>query len=211
MVEGHNVSTLINDVNYARHRLQKRTHSCEFCAALIWLEERFACSSITKPKFGFCCHGGTIKIPLLSILPLQLQNIISQKNDEGKKIRSAIRLYNSILAFTSSSANIDKSLMSADTGIYTYRINGSVHHKISSFMPNDNFGPKFSQIYIYDSEMQSQLRSSMFTKGINSQILNIIQATTPIVLHISIFMCALYFVVKNKLYGTTHWFFKRIS
>ena len=59
--------------------------------------------------------------------------------------------------------------------IGTYRINGSVHHKISQFLPNPDQNPQFSQIYIYDSEMQTKIRSAMFPKALNTTILNLFQ------------------------------------
>ena len=42
-------------------------------------------------------------------------------------------------------------------------------------MPNPEHRPQFSQIYIYDSQMQSSIRAGMFPKIIRSEILNTIQ------------------------------------
>ena len=134
----------------------------------MWLEDKLSSSSNSNPKFGTCCLQGAIDISQLNQMPNEIYQII--KND--KQFRSSIRLYNRILAFTSTSANVDDSLLAAKTGTYTYRIKGAVHHKISSFLPNPNIGPKFSQVYIYDADMQSNLRTSMFPKSIKSNILN---------------------------------------
>ena len=141
----------------------------------MWTDEKLTSSTNNNPKFGFCCLQGSLDIPILNKIPNELYQLISAQNRSGKDLRTSIRLYNSILAFTSISANVDNSLMSAETEVYTYRINGAVHHKISSYSPNTNFKPQFSQIYIYDSEMQSQIRSGMFPNVINSDILNAFQ------------------------------------
>ena len=67
---------------------------------------------------------------------------------------------------------MDKDLLAATDGVYTYRINGSVHHKISPYLHPANQQPHFSQIYLYDSEMQASIRGNMFPKAIDSSILN---------------------------------------
>lgn len=50
-------------------------------------------------------------------------------------------------------------MLPAHNGVYTFRINGTIHHKLSNFLPNGDRPPAFSQIYIYDSEMQTQIRT----------------------------------------------------
>ena len=65
--------------------------------------------------------------------------------------------------------------MKVNSGVYTYRINGSVHHKISNFLANPDKKPHFSQIYIYDADMQAQYRKEVFPKTTNADILNAIQ------------------------------------
>ena len=165
-----------NDISQdKRHRLPKRHAKCDFCKALMWDDERLSNSTKNKPKFGVCCLQGQVELPPLRTMPQELYSLLTQNTSECKEFRTTIRLYNSILAFTSISANVDQDLMTARNGIYTYRINGSIHHKISSYMPNPEHRPQFSQIYIYDSQMQSSIRAGMFPKIIRSEILNTIQ------------------------------------
>ncbi|CAF1060263.1 unnamed protein product [Brachionus calyciflorus] len=64
--------------------------------------------------------------------------------------------------------------MSADRGTYTYRISGSLHHNLGSYMPDDDNQAKFSQIYIYDQGIQSQIRNNLFPE-LNTEILKIFQ------------------------------------
>ena len=141
----------------------------------MWLEEKLSSSSYKNPKFGTCCLQGTIKLPIQNQIPDSLKDLLTSNNKDSQKFRNAIRLYNSILAFTSVSANVDEKLMKARNGVYNYRISGSVHHKISNFIPDDNEPPKFSQIYIYDAAMQSSIRTGKFPKIIDVNIINMIQ------------------------------------
>ena len=141
----------------------------------MWEEEKLSCSTKNNPKFGMCCLQGKVVVPHLNPIPFEIFNLITSASEEGKQFRTFIRLYNSLLAFTSISANIDKDLMSADRGVYTYRIQGSIHHKLSSYLPNPDHKPQFSQIYIYDSEVQASIRGNMFPNVIKASILNTIQ------------------------------------
>ena len=123
-IQGKYVNQKRESPDFGRHLIPPRSHYCPFCKSLMWIEEKLSSSSFTNPKFGICCLQGSIDIPHLNQMPNEILQII--KND--KQFRSSIRLYNRILAFTSTSANVDDSLLRANTGTYTYRINGAVHH-----------------------------------------------------------------------------------
>ncbi len=73
------------------------------------------------------------------------------------------------------SANVDEALLANTVGAYTYRINGSVHHCISKHFSSDPSQAKFSQIYFYDADMQSNIRTGMYPKAIHARILNMFQ------------------------------------
>jgi hypothetical protein len=141
----------------------------------MWPDESLTCSKKNQLLFGQCCLQGTIDLPPLHDMPKEVFDYISADCADGLHFKSGIRLYNSTLAFTSSSAKVDESLMAATTGTYTYRINGAIHHSISSYLPNPNYKPKFSQIYVYDHDMQITIRAGMFPKAIKASILNTIQ------------------------------------
>ena len=142
-------------------------------------DEKLPTSRKNKPLFGVCCLQGKIDLPPLNPIPDKINELLILNTKEAKDFRSSIRLYNSILAFTSSSAQVDDSLMKANSGAYTYRINRSVHHKISNYLAYPDKKPHFSQIYIYDADMQAQFRKDMFPhkicKTINADIFNTIQ------------------------------------
>ena len=175
MVTGEHVNKIPNTTEYGRHRIPKRQHYCQYCKAIMWYDERLSLSSARNTKFGYCCLQGQVDLPVTNEIPQEIFDLLTLNTSEGKQFRSSIRLYNSILAFKYISAKIDESLMAATNGVYTYRINGDVHHKLSSYMPNTNHSPKFSQIYIYDVDMQSSIRTGMYPKVIKASILNKIQ------------------------------------
>jgi hypothetical protein len=152
--------------------LSPRNIRCEYCGPLMWIEEKLKNSSKKKPKFGICCLQGSIDLPKTIPIHNELKDILVS----DKEFRTSIRLYNSILGFTSVAANVDEELMKAKVGVYNYRINGGIHHKLSHFEPKNDTQANFSQIYIYDSQMQASIRAGMFPRVIKADILNKIQS-----------------------------------
>ena len=73
----------------------------------------------------------------------------------ANSFRSNIRNYNNAFAFSSLGANIDQSVY-GPSGIYTFQIKGELMHRIGSLLPFSGQRPRFSQIYIYDSDSQHQ-------------------------------------------------------
>ena len=59
-----------------------------------------------------------------------------------------IRNYNSSLALASATANVQ---MPSSPGAYCFRIHGQIYHA-TSFLYPENEEPKFSQVYILDTE-----------------------------------------------------------
>ena len=175
-VVGQHVVTDRNSIFFRRHLIPKRTDYCPFCKALMWFDEKLIKSHKNQPLFGLCCLSGTITIPELNEYPQELYKFITSNTKESNNFLAAVRLYNSILAFTSVSAKVDDSLLQATSGVYTYRIHGNITHSISNYHPSEPSQAKFSQIYIYDQEMQTKLRTGMFPKTILTSILNMFQA-----------------------------------
>ena len=67
----------------------------------------------------------------------------------AKDSRRHIRGHNSAFAFASLGVNEDV----LPAGVYNFRINGSVCHRLGHLHPNNtNEKPKFGQMYIYDKE-----------------------------------------------------------
>jgi hypothetical protein len=84
--------------------------------------------------------------------------------DGGTHSRHFLRLiqsYNSLFAFTSFGAAIDRTINN-DTAPYVFKINGVVHHRIGTLLPQRGTQPKFAQLYIYDTEHETQNRLGMY-------------------------------------------------
>lgn len=146
--------------NYLRHVIETRSMRCSKCNALMWLSERLKSSSLKSPKFSLCCLSGSIKIPNVDPIPDKLRELLTGSDQKSEYFRTNIRMFNSILSFTSMNCKLDKELMKATTGVYTFRISGSIHHSISESMTTSS--PKFSQIYILDGDAQIAHREQMF-------------------------------------------------
>jgi len=64
------------------------------------------------------------------------------------------------LSFSSVGCNIDRSV-AGQSGVYTFRIRGELVHRIGSLLPDHGQSPKFSQIYIHDSNLENQAHFRM--------------------------------------------------
>jgi len=129
--------------NY-RHRLERMNIICSYCYALKWKNE-------TK---GFCCMNGQIVLAPLLPAPEILYNFLTtQDPDANEPYVKLIRAYNSLLAFTSLGANIDEELANEREGVYTFRIQGALYHKIGGLIPKENQPPAFAQIYFYNTDL----------------------------------------------------------
>ena len=76
------------------------------------------------------------------------------------QFRQAIRNYNNAFAFSSLGVKIDSSVY-GPRGIYAFRIQGQLCHRIGSLLPPPGRAPAFSQIYIYDPNPMYQVRQRM--------------------------------------------------
>ena len=142
-----------NDIENGRHRFGRMDNVCTSCQALKWKHE-------TK---GFCCQGGQIRLQLLHSAPQPLLDLLTSTDANAN---TYIRLYNSIFAFTSIQADIDKDLANADRGVYTYQLHGALYHQYGGLLPRDDPNqPTFAQIYFHDSNFDNQLqvRTNMYS------------------------------------------------
>ena len=75
-----------------------------------------------------------------------------------------IKIYNSLLAFTSLGGNIDHSVNNG-TAPYVFNLNGQNHHIIGSLIPIDGQKTQFAQLYIYDTKNEIANRIDAVTSG----------------------------------------------
>ncbi|KAI5444691.1 hypothetical protein KIW84_013099 [Lathyrus oleraceus] len=77
---------------------------------------------------------------------------------EGRYFRQHIRSYNHVMSVTSPGVHVDESLVATGRGIYTFRDQGAIYHKIGGFHPNQGSRPRYLQLYIYDTDHELQNR-----------------------------------------------------
>jgi hypothetical protein len=70
-------------------------------------------------------------LPNLPATPQELEVFLTSKEISAVKFRDQIRMYNSMLAFTSLDAKVDESI-TRGTKPYSFRIQGEFYHKIGS-------------------------------------------------------------------------------
>ena len=140
-------------------------HICPYCHAVFWFQERVKNDSFSTQRkivYNLCCKGGKVNLKPFEYPPPLLADLL--KFDGGTRSRRFLRLirsYNSLFAFTSFGAAIDKTINNG-TAPYVFKINGVVHHKIGTLLPQRGTQPKFAQLYTYDTEHETQNRLGMF-------------------------------------------------
>ncbi|KAI5424851.1 hypothetical protein KIW84_030875 [Lathyrus oleraceus] len=108
-----------------------------------------------------CCKGGNVTISQVSA-PDELLQLFLDSSTEGRHFRQHIRSYNHVMSFTSLGVHVDESLVATGRGIYTFRAQGAIYHKIGGFHPNQGSRPRYLQLYIYDTdhELQNRMREN---------------------------------------------------
>jgi len=121
----------------------------------MWIKERLAKSSYNNPNFSLCCENGKVLLLSLPATPQELEVLLTSKDGNTVKFRDQIRMYNSVLAFTSLGAKVDESIKKG-TGSYCFCIQGELYHKIGSLCPAKGQHPQFAQLYIHDTKCEHQ-------------------------------------------------------
>ncbi|KAG3116870.1 hypothetical protein PI124_g533 [Phytophthora idaei] len=118
-----------------------------------------------------CCLRGHVALAPANTPPERVRQLFNTPSFLEK-----IRGYNSAFAFTSTGAKED-SAINRGNAPYTFRVNGSMHHRIGHLLPRDGAAPAFEQIYFYDGSTEEQvaLRGSTISSGLNPIILGKLQ------------------------------------
>ena len=119
--------------------------TCIHCNAMMWYDEKVRGGRNHEPRFRICCHFGQVRLAPLPAPPPLLASLFNDRT-----FMENIRIYNSMMSFTSMGASIDYSLMDG-RGPYTFRISGANYHRIGSLMPPEGHAPRFAQLYTYDT------------------------------------------------------------
>ncbi|KAI9487491.1 MAG: hypothetical protein EXX96DRAFT_468083, partial [Benjaminiella poitrasii] len=133
-----------------RHDLGRMNNICRHCQARMWVSEKNG-GMVANPDFSFCCGKGKYIVDPLAEIPELITNLLRGSDAESKEFRSNLRAYNSALGFTLLGCNLDSTVANARVGAYSFRIHGSLYHRIRALHPGKGEKPKFAQIYIHDS------------------------------------------------------------
>ncbi|XP_018461372.2 uncharacterized protein LOC108832383 [Raphanus sativus] len=126
----------------------------------MWLSESTGTDSRTgEPTFLICCNHGQIRLPPIKQPPALLGELL-----QSRSFRDNIRVYNSVLAFTSIGMKMDNSVVHAP-GPYTVRIQGQTHHRIGSLIPREGRLPAYLQLYIFDTRNEVRNRLNAMGQG----------------------------------------------
>ncbi|KAL5713216.1 DNA helicase [Ranunculus cassubicifolius] len=72
--------------------------------------------------------------------------------------------------------HLDTNLASGRNGIYTYRAQGAIYHRIGSLFPQFGQRPRFLQMYLYDTDHEIENRLAE-NETLNPQVLAILKQT----------------------------------
>lgn len=105
----------------------------------------------SNSSFSLCCGYGKVHLPTTRKTPDYFWKIFRNKHRKSRNFLSNIRAYNMMFSFTSMGGKVDSSINNG-RGPYVYRLHGQNYHRIGSLLPIEGSIPKFSQLYIYDTE-----------------------------------------------------------
>ena len=154
---------------------------CCSCGAMMWKNETHSGVLNVNSKFSTCCAQGKIQLPFITDPPNLIKRLLSEDSNEAKHFRHHIRAFNSSLAFASLGVKED---ILPPKGPYTFRICGSVYHRIGHLLPEIGDKPKFSQIYIYDTDNELSNRlawNAELDKHILLELQNMLHECNPFV------------------------------
>ncbi|KAL3629938.1 hypothetical protein CASFOL_026250 [Castilleja foliolosa] len=130
---------------------------CQHCSALFWFAERIVYGPVHGgPRYSHCCKGGAVRLPFALYPPSAIKSLY-----EDASFMENIRAYNNMFSMTSFGARIDDTVNDG-RGPYVFKVSSQVSHWIGSICPPSNEGPRFLQLYIYDTENEVTNRLRFF-------------------------------------------------
>ena len=129
-----------------------------WCNDVVWrtVEQR----QIAKnPTFSLCCMQGQVQLPLLKQPPEVLQNLLNRDDKLSKHFQRNTRAYNMVFSFTSLGLKIDRSVRKGK-GPNMLVLQGENYHLIGSLQPPTGNDAKFGQLYIVDTENETENRTN---------------------------------------------------
>ncbi|KAH7865779.1 hypothetical protein Vadar_011094 [Vaccinium darrowii] len=147
--------------------------TCHHCHARLFLHE----------TTELCCKSGKTVLPPIPAPP-EMTDLFCEQTADGRHFRKNIRAYNHVFSFISMGVHDDKELPGGSRGVYTFRAQGTIYHRIGSLLPYSDQRPRYLQLYIYDTDHEVEHRMSE-TSGLRRHIVeklkHILDAYNPFV------------------------------
>nr|KAJ0188926.1 hypothetical protein LSAT_V11C900458960 [Lactuca sativa] len=159
----HNHVQLISGISKDYFDHGDQSFVCTSCHAKLWQNEALKGNKDgNKTSFSMCCGNGKVELPELKEAPEDYQNLYRSVHPKGKHFLNNIRLFNSMFSFTSMGGKVDSSI-NKGKGPYIFRLSGQNYNCMGSLLPIDGSKPKFSQLYIYDTDNELSNRQHAFS------------------------------------------------
>ncbi|KAJ1253831.1 hypothetical protein BS78_K174200 [Paspalum vaginatum] len=140
------------------------SHTCQYCGALFWYEERVRRDRGTSsPVYTKCYKEGSVVLPPYRPPPEPLLGLLTGVNRSlSAHFFENIRNYNSMFAFTSMGVRIIDSVNDG-RGPYVFNVSGQLCHRIGSLFPREGERPEYAQLYIFDIDNEIKNRMAIGT------------------------------------------------
>nr|XP_043633530.1 uncharacterized protein LOC122604724 [Erigeron canadensis] len=143
-------------------------YECSKCHALLWEAKMIRGNPKGKNTvYTFCCKGGDVELPPVVKPPPVLYNLFTSKNPIANNFMKHIRAYNMMFSFTSMGGKVNQGSLNG-RGPYVFRLQGQNFHRMGSLLPAQGDQPKFSQLYIFDSENEEANRERVVSSSTKS-------------------------------------------
>ncbi|KAM0068502.1 putative transcription factor B3-Domain family [Helianthus debilis subsp. tardiflorus] len=140
-----------------------QTLTCGLCFANLWpTEGGKGRITLQKQTYSLCCGYGKVDLPEYKDSDQSYQMLFRGLDQESKYFLKNIRRYNSMFSFTSMGGKVDTKINKGNAP-FVYRISGQNAHSMGSLLPKHGAQPKFSQLYIYDTENELSNRELFFS------------------------------------------------
>ncbi|XP_022019218.1 uncharacterized protein LOC110919252 [Helianthus annuus] len=147
--------------DYVDHGDQSLT--CGLCFAKLWpTEGGKGRITLQKQTYSLCCGYGKVDLPEYKDSDPSYQMLFRCLDHESKFFLKNIRRYHSMFSFTSMGGKVDTKINKGNAP-FVYRIIGQNAHSMGSLLPKHGAQPKFSQLYIYDTENELANRELLFS------------------------------------------------
>nr|GEV57966.1 ATP-dependent DNA helicase PIF1-like [Tanacetum cinerariifolium] len=132
-------------VSVSYQTLGPTTYQCPYCRANMWYEEiSNKAKRAANLTFSIFYQEGKVCLSKFHEAPPPLNMLLNYTDPATVKFKEKIRVYNSMLYFTSFGARIDHSI-NTGRAPYTFRINGQNYHRIGSLLPKEGIQPRFHE------------------------------------------------------------------